>query len=310
MREVEILLATYNAGAFLPELFRSLHAQTHRHWRASIRDNGSSDGTVGIVEAEVSAYPDRFSILGNSEAANIGPCQSFARLLSKSSAQYVMFCDADDVWLPHKIALVLGEMQRLEALHGPETPVLVHTDVAVVDASLRPISPSFWKHNGIDPYETNLARLVIRHGTIGNTFIMNRSLVDLTLPVPQEAVMHDWWVVLVAAAFGKIGTLPETTLLYRQHGNNDTGAQKLTVTRLARRALDAARLRQRLAMKQLQAAAFVQRFGAKLKLRERSALQHFADLSTRSFLTRRYVLLRHGLLDDGVMRTLGMLVYV
>ena len=59
--------------------------------------------------------------------------------------------------------------------------------------------------------------------------MINQTLLELARPIPPEALMHDWWIALVASAFGKIDYTPETTILYRQHGKNDTGAKKYGV---------------------------------------------------------------------------------
>ncbi len=59
----------------------------------------------------------------------------------------------------------------------------------------------------------------------GCTATMNRALRDKALPIPNNVMMHDWWLALVATAFGQIGSVPQSTMLYRQHGMNDTGAK-------------------------------------------------------------------------------------
>jgi hypothetical protein len=53
----------------------------------------------------------------------------------------------------------------------------------------------------------------------------NRPLIDLALPIPEGAVMHDWWLALCAAVWGRIDFLTEPTVLYRQHGSNEIGAK-------------------------------------------------------------------------------------
>ena len=50
MAAVDILLATYNGARYLPELLASLEAQTFRDWRLIVRDDGSSDGSLTLVE--------------------------------------------------------------------------------------------------------------------------------------------------------------------------------------------------------------------------------------------------------------------
>jgi hypothetical protein len=47
----------------------------------------------------------------------------------------------------------------------------------------------------------------------------------LAYPVPETAVMHDWWCALCAASIGKIIYVNETPILYRQHAQNDRGSK-------------------------------------------------------------------------------------
>src|SRR5690606_13737176 len=150
----------------------------------------------------------------------------FARLLGASTADYIMFCDQDDVWLPGKVTLTLAKMQELEAACGAETFLLVHTDLRIVDENLNLVADSGHRYQQIDPDRGNtLGRLLVQNIATGCTIMVNRALRDLALPIPGAALMHDHWLSLVSACFGKIAYLPEPTLLYRQHSGNKVGAQ-------------------------------------------------------------------------------------
>jgi hypothetical protein len=54
--------------------------------------------------------------------------------------------------------------------------------------------------------------------------MLNRRLLEMAAPVPDGAVMHDWWLMLVAGVFGHIGHVGQATMFYRQHDNNQVGA--------------------------------------------------------------------------------------
>jgi hypothetical protein len=56
--------------------------------------------------------------------------------------------------------------------------------------------------------------------------MINRTLLNLALPVPTQVIMHDWWLALIASTFGKITIVNQPTVLYRQHSNNNTGAKE------------------------------------------------------------------------------------
>ena len=66
-------------------------------------------------------------------------------------------------------------------------------------------------------------RLLSQNVVTGCTVMVNRALLDLAAPWPEAAVMHDWYLALVAACFGQIGLVEEATIDYRQHERNQVG---------------------------------------------------------------------------------------
>jgi hypothetical protein len=158
----------------------------------------------------------------------LGVIANFGALLEAArdrGADYVFPCDQDDEWRPDKLSAALGLMRRLEAERGAATPLLVHSDLEVVDRDLRPLHPSFLafqglRHEGEDP----LRVLLVQNFVTGCASLLNRALLELCLPIPAGCVMHDWWYAQCAAAAGAIGFLPGPGLRYRQHAANQVGA--------------------------------------------------------------------------------------
>lgn len=223
---VDILLTVYNGLPFLEEQMGSLQAQTHQDWRLWVRNDGSTDETAEAVMA-ASARDARIQLVP-APGDQRGVCGGFAWLLDRvgSRADYVMFCDADDSWLPNKIELTLQEMQRAEAQAGPGVPVLVHTDLTVVDAELKVVHDSFWAYQAIDARADSPDQLCIRNTVTGCTAMINPALQELSRSIPSEAIMHDWWIALLASCFGRIIPVSKPTILYRQHGRNAVGAKQ------------------------------------------------------------------------------------
>jgi hypothetical protein len=140
-------------------------------------------------------------------------------------ASYFAFCDQDDVWFPNKIDLMMNEVRRLEGQFGETTPILVHTDLVVVDKKLNQISPSLLDHLYLNASRRRrLDYLLFDNIVTGCALIGNRALLDLTRPIPAGIPYHDWWVALVAASCGVVSTVAEPTVLYRQHDGNLVGA--------------------------------------------------------------------------------------
>ncbi|NLF31863.1 MAG: glycosyltransferase family 2 protein [Planctomycetes bacterium] len=315
---VDILLATYNGARWLEPLLASLDAQTHPHWRLIARDDGSTDDTPARLDAFAAGRGERVRILRD-DRGSLGARGNFAALLDASQAPYAMFCDQDDVWLPDKIAVTLDRMRILEAARGADTPLLVHTDLAVVDADLAPVAGSYWAYQRFAPARRMcFSRLLVQNVVTGCATMINAALRERAAPIPVEAVMHDWWLALAAAAFGTIEAIERPTLLYRQHGSNDTGAKRWGCRYVAgqvRRFGGAGGLGERLRRAQRQAGAFADRYGGELAPACEAAARAYATIGRRSALGRRCQLFRHGLWMHGragmsLVKNLGLLLRI
>lgn len=310
---IQILMAVYNGERYIAAQIESIFAQTYPHFQITVRDNASTDRTVEIVRALASREPGRLRLL-DGDGQNVGAMGNFTRLLDQARPDYVMFADADDVWLPDKIERTLAEMRRLENQHGSDLPLLVHTDLRVVDAELRTLADSFWRYQFLDPrLSRRFNRMLVQNVVTGCTTMLNGPLVSLARPVAPETIMHDWWIGLVASGLGEVGWVDTPTMLYRQHGRNDTGARRWGRKLVAAKAMSLLRdtsLREAVYRTCRQAEAFSRRFGSQLSPERRQIVEDYASLPSRGYLARRALILRHGCYKIGTMRTLGMLAAV
>ncbi|MCM3378790.1 MULTISPECIES: glycosyltransferase family 2 protein [Shouchella] len=224
--KVVILMATYNGGKYISEQIKSIIDQDYLNWELWIRDDGSSDRTCEIIkriaseEYRITFYEDNKRNLGS--ALNFGELLNLAR-----NEKYVMFADQDDIWNKDKIRITLDEMKIREGMFEKDIPILVHTDLKLVDENLRLISNSLEKYIKIYPYDTDpLRRIIAQNYIYGCTMMLNNKLVNLSTPIPDVAEGHDYWVALIAASLGKIYYMNNATLLYRQHSNNVTGIKQ------------------------------------------------------------------------------------
>ena len=240
---IHILMSTYNGARYLAEQIDSILAQTYTDWRLYIRDDGSTDDTLRIVQ-NYAKKDKRITVLEDSD--NLGACRSFERLLQTSDgAEYYAFADQDDVWRPDKLAILLKAMQEAEQEY-PKLPIVVHSDLQVVDAQLKEIAPSFWQYSNLRPdiVDANLHYLAICNTVTGCAMLFNRAARTYSLPFPQTAYMHDAWVALAAAAKGgKVIPLSATPIAYRQHSTNVLGAVRYSLLhkKWAQRKADARR---------------------------------------------------------------------
>lgn len=310
---IDILLATYNGEAFVERQLASIVEQMQADCRLLIRDDRSTDETPAIVRRAARKHPGRVVLMEDDEP-NLGACGCFGRLLEQSDADYVVFCDQDDVWLPGRIARPIERIQSVEQRLGRDTPVLAHTDLVVVDEHLRKIAPSFWSYSKLDPLHcSGFNRLLVQNVVTGCATTINRALARRACPIPREALMHDWWLALVGSALGRVEAISDCTVLYRQHSHNKLGATRYDWRYVLQRAKEffcRGTVDQWRRTTQQQAAEFLQRFASALMPADRLALEAYVGLGNAGFFERRKQLLKFGFLKTGSLRNIGWLMMI
>ena len=314
MSDTHIVLSVYNGSQFVSEQIRSIQDQTFRDWYLWIRDDGSTDRTFSVLEEIVASDPRIF--LHPPDGRQLGVSGGFSWLLERlpDEAQHVFCCDADDVWLPGRMEQSMTALLREEA--GESGPVLVHTDLRVTDSNLRTIDQSLWHYLEISPEPVTLQRLLVENIATGPTILMNRDLLEKVCPIPDNVPHHDWWITLVAAAFGRIVALPEATVLYRRHSENHTGEYTNMRNGLRQwtwKILGApgrtSELRRWLAASARQAEMFLNRFEGELPREAQVMLKEYAEIPRLGLFKRKLRVFRlRALPEHGIIRNLGLLL--
>ena len=222
-KHIAILMATYNGRKFLGEQIDSILSQSSRQWHLYIHDDGSTDGTIELLNDYAEKYPEWVTILDYPSQG--GALQNFMSLLEKVEAYYYMFSDQDDVWHPTKVELSYQAMQEQEALH-PDKPIIVHSDVRVVDGDLNLLHPSYREYGHIYPDAVKDFKSCVINITLGCAMLFNRKARAVSLDRSwKHALMHDGWVTTrTFAENGIVYAMPEALLEYRNHGDNTVGA--------------------------------------------------------------------------------------
>lgn len=125
MSSVSVVLCTYNGERFLQEQLDSIANQTRLPDEVVVGDDGSTDGTLAILEAWKDSVPFPVKICQNPQ--NLGHTKNFEVASRASSGDVLFFCDQDDVWHADKIELVMEIFDRQN-----ETGIVFH-NTAVVD---------------------------------------------------------------------------------------------------------------------------------------------------------------------------------
>lgn len=212
---ISIVLCTYNGERYLPELLDSVQKQTLRPAELIWCDDRSNDATLEIASEFCKAAP--FPVAFSVNRQTLGPMQNFAHAMSRVTGTHVALCDQDDVWLPEKLATLL------ENFAHPATK-LVYSDSLLVDEELNSLGRTFLEQRGNrHPGKDTLSFLLFQNTVSGCVSLFDAGILRLALPIPAAAIMHDWWVTLVASVAGNVRHVKEVTTLYRQHGGNVIG---------------------------------------------------------------------------------------
>jgi glycosyltransferase involved in cell wall biosynthesis len=307
---VEILLSTYNGDKFLNDFLNSLLTQSYKNWKLIVRDDGSKDKTIDILESFSQKYPEKVEIIKDS-MGNLGPWKSFFHLLKYSKEKYVMFADQDDIWLPKKIEITLNKMILSEKKFGENYPILIHTDLKVVDQNLNNIAESFWQYQNLNPEHKSLNYLLVQNNVTGCTVMINKSLKNLINPFPTKAIMHDRWIAIVASAFGTINYVPESTILYRQHNNQNIGARKYSLLSYYKFFIkNPQRVRDSIIKTIEQAEEFLKIYNYKLNKEQKDMLNFYIQLPKLSKKERIKNLIKWKMFKQGKIRNIGFILNI
>jgi glycosyltransferase involved in cell wall biosynthesis len=304
---ISVVLATYNGERHLPEQLASIYRQTYREIEVVASDDGSSDDTVKILDSFRRSHGLRY-LQSDRRAGVVG---NFQRALGLARGRYIAFCDQDDVWLLTKLEDCVMRMHSAESVAGSSTPVLVHTDLRLVDENRALLSESFYRQVGRHPEALRLSWLLRQNVVTGCTCLVNRPLLGRGIPIPGSAVMHDWWLALVAMVFGRIEYLAVPTVEYRQHSTNALGAPRSDWIAKAKKAItlgwDNDGYREGLELANVQAQEFLTRYAADLSPDVREVVERFASLPSKSWVRRRIATIHGRYLKGRVTENAEML---
>jgi len=304
MCQVAVLLASYNGEIFLESLLESVFSQTLSPIIFA-RDDGSKDSTLQILANR----KDKLVLLCDC-IGNVGILENFNILAGEARTPYIAFADQDDIWAPDKLAVQMELMIRMEMQYGSDMPILIHSDLAVCDSHLRLVDSSLWRFQRLNPHVQSFSRLLVQNNVTGCTMLINKALKDLAFPVPQSAVMHDWWLALVASAVGRIGFVSRPLVRYRQHSTNQLGAVRSDL-RGALKRLNNTDPRISLGAAQLQAKAFCEYFKEREDMAD--ALKRadvYAKIHAKSYLQRLWSLYKYDFWKQDLLRNIGLLLYI
>lgn len=219
MKKVQILMSTYNGDKYLREQLDSIIKQNYSNFSILIRDDGSTDNTLSILEEYKNKYGN---IISYYQGENIGVIKSFFDLMKNADneASYYALSDQDDFWKINKIKRAVSEIQNIEIIR--DIPILYCSRTTLVDKDLNKLPISI-RRTKVKP---SFGNALVENICTGCTAVINKKLLNIVINhTPNFTVMHDWWLYLTASYFGKVIFDEKSFILYRQHDNNVLGSR-------------------------------------------------------------------------------------
>lgn len=225
MYRVQVLLSTYNGEKYIREQLDSILAQKNVEVSILIRDDGSTDSTIDIVNEYCSRYSDIKLIKGS----NMGACKSFFELFKAADMgyDYYALADQDDYWYEDKLAVACSKLAKID--NKENKPLLYCCEADITDENLN-ASGKDKAAEGSEPSilpvkKPGFGNALIENIARGGSVVFNPTLLGMVkIDAPTDCYMHDWWLYLLATCFGKAIHDNKAYYKYRQHKDNVLGA--------------------------------------------------------------------------------------
>jgi glycosyltransferase involved in cell wall biosynthesis len=309
---IKILMAVYNGEKYLSAQIESILSQTVKDWKLIIQDDCSTDETFNIAKEFANKHPDRISAIQRKTQSGSAK-DNFFSMVKYADTEYTMLCDQDDIWLPDKIEITLRKMQELEEKTGFSEPILVHTDLKVVDSQMNVIDKSLFEYQKLDKCKDKLNNLLIQNIVTGCTVMVNHILITKANKVPVKAIMHDWWLALIAVAFGHLGFVDKPTVLYRQHRSNEVGAKDVaSLSYIVKKTMSVVyspkNARSLLSSTYAQAECFISTFREDLSEVNLQILSAYISIPHNSKIRRLKIVSKYDFWKTGIARRVGQVM--
>ena len=232
--KVQILLATYNGEKFLQEQLDSIINQKYKLWEILIHDDGSYDDTISILNEYQNNYPKKIRLLTDQKIFS-SASKNFFHLIENRSKEANLYClcDQDDIWHKKKLEIIVERYNSKDE----NTPVLIHSDLSLIDATGKLLEKS---HDKLINFQKNFItkKTSFYYNPVpGCAMAINSALAD-KISYSKYMVMHDWWILLTAVHQKTTIIYIKFPLLnYRQHNANVLGYKKINISILIIRLL-------------------------------------------------------------------------
>lgn len=200
-------MTTYNGERYIYKQLISVLSQIGIGDEVIISDDSSTDATIDIIK---NLNDIRIKLFENCEYFN--PISNFENALRHASGDVIFLADQDDIWLPNKIGNIMNIFNRYREV------TLVISDLEIINERDEIISASFFRQRG--GFNSGILSNIYKNKFIGCSVAFRKTIYKYILPFPKDIPMHDMWIGIVSAIYGKVYYIDEQLMQYRRHSNN------------------------------------------------------------------------------------------
>lgn len=210
---ISVCMATYNGELWVKEQLQSILSQLDENDEVIVVDDGSSDGTLGKIEA----FKDsRIQIYRNEK--NLGVNRTFERALTLARGDILFLCDQDDVWYPEKVKRVMQEFNQ-----RPNT-TLVLSEAQIIDALGNATGATYFSKRG--KFIPGVIPNFLKSKFLGCGIAIKSNMRECFLPFPEQIPAHDIWIGLINEYYGKTYFVSDPLIGYRRHDKNTSSEHR------------------------------------------------------------------------------------
>ena len=218
-QKIDILLTTYNSNIdFLKKQIDSILTQTYKNIYLLISDDKSSNPKVIDLLKEYEKKDKRIKLY--LQEKNLGYNKNFEFLLKCSGANYIMFCDHDDIWNSDKVEKSLKKIVE-------ENVDLVYCNAEQINEKGEIIQKNYFKYKNVPLINKKSHLAISRCIGIGCSQIITKDVKNKMLPFLESVIAHDWLASFIANENKGISYIKEPLFQYRLHTNNVFGGRSL-----------------------------------------------------------------------------------
>jgi len=209
---ISIVVATCNGEKYIKEQLDSIINQSYKNFEILILDDKSEDRTVEIIQH----YERKYSFIKVIQnKSRLGVINNFEKGISLAKGDFIALSDQDDIWEKDKLLI------QYNTIKDYDIPVMVHSDLSIINEKGNIISNSFFKKKGYNfPEKKSLDILISLNGVMGNTIMFNKKLKKIILPFFTKIPMHDYYISVMNEVYGKRITINKPLVKYRIHATN------------------------------------------------------------------------------------------